>query len=165
MRPRPWLTTPARSSVARKRLADSREEPASWAMSACVIVSRTSPSLAAPSALRLLDEVGEHDRDAALDGLEGLAGEALVGLAQAAPERDDELRRDVGVLAHQAPHVGAEDRDRLDASSSVSTVAERRSSSNIASSPKMSPGPKWASVIVRPSACSRIARQWPVRTT
>jgi hypothetical protein len=43
-------------------------------------------------------------------------------------------------------------------SSSVSTVAERRSSSNIASSPKMSPGPKCASVSVRPSPCSRIAR-------
>ena len=50
-------------------------------------------------------------------------------------------------------------------SSSVSTVAERRSSSNIASSPKMSPGPKWASAIVRPSVFSRIARQWPRRTT
>ena len=33
------------------------------------------------------------------------------------------------------------------------TVAERRSSSNIASSPKMSPGPNVASVIVRPSPC------------
>ena len=48
--------------------------------------------------------------------------------------------------------------------SSVSTVAERRSSSNIASSPKMSPGPKCASVSVRPSPCSRIARAWPLRT-
>ena len=34
-------------------------------------------------------------------------------LAQAAPERDDELRRDVGVLAHQAAHVRAEDADDL----------------------------------------------------
>jgi hypothetical protein len=50
-------------------------------------------------------------------------------------------------------------------SSSVSTVAERRSSSNIASSPKMSPGPKWASAIVRPSTFSRTARAWPVPTT
>ena len=49
-------------------------------------------------------------------------------------------------------------------SSSASTVAERRSSSNIASSPKMSPGPKRASVIVRPSECWRIARAWPERT-
>ena len=35
------------------------------------------------------------------------------------------------------------------------------SSSNIASSPKMSPGPKVASAIWRPSACSRTARAWP----
>ena len=42
---------------------------------------------------------------------------------------------------HQPAHVRAEDRERLDASI-VSTVAERRSSSNIASSPKMSPGPE-----------------------
>ena len=40
----------------------------------------------------------------------------------------------------------------------ASIVAERRSSSNIASSPKMSPGPKVASVIVRPSPWLRIAR-------
>ena len=65
-----------------KRLADSRDDPASWAMSACVIV--TSTSLAAGAlALRLAHEPVEHHRDAALDGLEGLAGEALVGLAQA----------------------------------------------------------------------------------
>ena len=36
---------------------------------------------------------------------------------------------------------------------------------NIASSPKMSPGPKFASVIERPSGCSRTARAWPERTT
>ena len=81
------------------------------------------------------------------------------------PERDDELAGDVGVLAQQAPHVGAEDRDRLDVASIASTVAERFSSSNIASSPKMSPGPKCASAIERPSACSRIARAWPDATT
>ena len=50
-------------------------------------------------------------------------------------------------------------------SSIASTVAERRSSSNIASSPKMSPGPKCASVIERPSPCSRTARAWPDSTT
>jgi hypothetical protein len=49
--------------------------------------------------------------------------------------------------------------------STASTVAERRSSSNIASSPKKSPGPNVASVICRPSACSRTARAWPERTT
>jgi hypothetical protein len=50
-------------------------------------------------------------------------------------------------------------------SSRVSTVAERRSSSNMASSPKMSPGPNCASVIVRPSGCSRIARACPADMT
>ena len=84
--------------------------------------------------------------------------EPLVGRPQPPAERDHELDRDVGVLAHQAPHVGAEDARAARASSIASTVAERRSSSNIASSPKMSPGPKIASVIWRPSACSRIAR-------
>ena len=43
-------------------------------------------------------------------------------------------------------------------SSTASTVAERRSSSNIASSPKMSPASEVASVIERPSECSRTAR-------
>jgi hypothetical protein len=46
----------------------------------------------------------------------------------------------------------------------ASTVAERRSSSNIASSPKISPGPKVASVMERPSLCSRTARARPERT-
>jgi hypothetical protein len=50
-------------------------------------------------------------------------------------------------------------------SSIASTVADRRSSSNIASSPKMSPGPNVASVIWRPSGCSRSARAWPDCTT
>ena len=81
-------------------------------MSACVIV--TSTSLApAPSALRLAHEPVEHHRDAALDRLERLAGEALVGLAQAPAQRDDELDRDVGVLAQQTAHVGAQDGDGL----------------------------------------------------
>ena len=95
-----------------KRLADSRDEPASWAMSACVIVDEHVAGAGA-LALRLAHEPVEHHRDAALDRLEGLAGEALVGLAQAPAERDDELDRDVGVLAQQAAHVGAQDGDRV----------------------------------------------------
>ena len=50
-------------------------------------------------------------------------------------------------------------------SSIASTVAERRSSSNSASSPKMSQGPNVASVSVRPSVCVRNARARPSRTT
>src|SRR5213079_1027997 len=50
---------------------------------------------------RLLDELAEHGGDAALHRLEALAGQALVGGAQAAPQRDDELDRDVAVLAHE----------------------------------------------------------------
>jgi hypothetical protein len=46
----------------------------------------------------------------------------------------------------------------------ASTVAERFSSSNSASSPKMSPGPNVASVSVRPPAWVRIARARPERT-
>ena len=49
--------------------------------------------------------------------------------------------------------------------STASTVADRRSSSNIASSPKMSPGPKVARVIVRPSGWVLMARARPRRTT
>ncbi len=65
----------------------------------------------------LLDEVAQDDRDARLDGLEGLAGEALVGLAQAPAEGDHQARGDAGVLVHQPAHVGAEhghDGGRLD---------------------------------------------------
>jgi len=61
--------------------------------------------------LCLGDEIGEHDRHPALHRLEGLARQPLVGDAQPAPERDHELRGDVGMLAHQAPHVAAENRD------------------------------------------------------
>ena len=50
-------------------------------------------------------------------------------------------------------------------SSIASTVADRSSESNIASSPKISPGPNVASAIERPSTCSRIARARPERTT
>ncbi len=65
----------------------------------------------------LLDELAEHHRDAALHGLEGLAREALVGLAQAPTEGDHQARGDFGVLAHQPAHVGPEhahDARRLD---------------------------------------------------
>ena len=105
-RPRPWEITPARSSTARKRLADSREEPASWARSAWVAVTSTSPS-GSPAATSSCDELAEDHRHAALDGLEGLAREALVGLAQAPAERDHQAHRDLRVLAHQPAHVAA----------------------------------------------------------
>src|SRR5436853_553752 len=49
--PRPVVIKPARSSLARKRLADSREAPASWAISAWVArISTSRPS--SPSGLR-----------------------------------------------------------------------------------------------------------------
>jgi hypothetical protein len=47
-------------------------------------------------------------------------------------------------------------------SSVVSTLADRVSPSNIASSPKIAPGPSVASVIARPSGCSRVTRQAPL---
>jgi hypothetical protein len=49
-------------------------------------------------------------------------------------------------------------------SSVASTLADRDSPSSIASSPKIAPGPRFASVIARPSGCSRVTRQLPVRT-
>ena len=163
MRPRPCVITPARSSTAMKRLADSRDEPASWAMSACVMV--TSTSLAAGAlALRLAHEPVEHHRDAALDRLEGLAGEALVGLAQAPAQRDDELDRDVGVLAQQAAHVGAQDGDglhlveRLDRGRAQLVVEHRELAEDVA-------GAEVRERDMRPSGCSRTARAWPERTT
>src|SRR5439155_26077951 len=54
-------------------------------------------ALVGPLGARLLDELAEHGGDAALDGLEALAGQALVGRAQAAAERRDELDGDLGV--------------------------------------------------------------------
>jgi hypothetical protein len=50
-------------------------------------------------------------------------------------------------------------------SSIVSTVADRTSPPNIASSPKISPGPTLVSVIARPSECSRMMRARPERIT
>ncbi len=79
-------------------------------------VTSTSRAVASVGDL-LLDELAEHDRDAALHGLEGLAGEPLVHLAQPPAERDHEARGDLRVFAHQAAHVGAEHADdarRLD---------------------------------------------------
>src|SRR4051795_934664 len=61
-----------------------------------------------------LGELREHARDPALHGLEGLPCEALVRLAQAAGQGDDELVGDVRVAAEQASHVAAEDRDGLE---------------------------------------------------
>ena len=71
----------------------------------------------APAAVSCSDELAQDDRDAALDGLEGLAREPLVGLAQAPPEGDHQARGDAGVLVHQPAHVGTEHGDdarRLD---------------------------------------------------
>ena len=62
----------------------------------------------APAAISCWTRSREDDRDAGLDGLEGLAREALVGLAQAPAEGDHQARGDAGVLAHQPAHVGAE---------------------------------------------------------
>src|SRR5919107_845593 len=63
-----------------------------------------------PAALR--DDPGAlEDRQEAAGRL---AREAFVGLAQPAPECDDELDGDVGVLAQEAAHVRARDGDRVD---------------------------------------------------
>src|SRR4051812_37760186 len=64
--------------------------------------------------LDLLDELAEDGRHAALDGLEALAREALIGRPQPAAERDLELDGDVAVLAHEPAHVRAEDGDGVD---------------------------------------------------
>ncbi len=78
----------------------------------------TSTSVGAPAGGDLLrDELGEDHRHAALHGLEGLAREALVGLAQAPAERDHHARGDLRVLVQQPAHVRAEhahDARRLD---------------------------------------------------
>ena len=49
--------------------------------------------------------------------------------------------------------------------SSTSTLAERVSPPNIASSPKIAPGRSSASVITRPSEWRRVTRPEPERTT
>src|SRR5581483_11007761 len=59
------------------------------------------------------DELGQCRGHPALHGLERLARQPLVGAPQPLPERGDQLDRDVRMLAQQAVHVGAEDRDRL----------------------------------------------------
>src|SRR5262249_25360931 len=53
-------------------------------------------------------ELAEHHRHATLHGLEGLAREALVGLAQAPPEGDHQARRYLSVFGHQPAHVRTE---------------------------------------------------------
>ena len=53
---------------------------------------------------------GEDGRDTALDRLKRLAGEALVGLAQATAEGYHQTSGDLGVLDHQPAHVGAQHR-------------------------------------------------------
>src|SRR5215207_9844650 len=63
---------------------------------------------------RLLDELAEHCGDAALDRLEGLTGQALVGGAQPPAERDHQLDRDIGVAGHERAHVGPKDRERVE---------------------------------------------------
>src|SRR4051794_12537370 len=63
---------------------------------------------------RLVDELSEDDRDAALHGLERLAAQALVGVAEPPTERDHQLDRDIGVLPQETAHVRARHRDRLD---------------------------------------------------
>ena len=89
----------------------------------------------------LLDQLAEHDRDAALHRLKGLAREPLVGLAQAPAERDHQARRDICGCSVISRRMSGPSTPTTLVCSIASTVAERRSSSNIASSPKMSPGP------------------------
>src|SRR3954452_18715878 len=62
----------------------------------------------------LVHELGDDGRHPALHGLEALAREALVGGAQPPSQRGDELDGDLVVVAHQAAHVGAEDREGLE---------------------------------------------------
>src|SRR5205085_11927698 len=57
--------------------------------------------VAAPIVLGLAAELGEDAGDATGDGLEGLAGEADVGGAEAADEAGDQLQRDLGVTGEQ----------------------------------------------------------------
>ena len=161
--PRPCVIIPARSSTARNRLADSREEPASWASSAWVEVITTSPS-PAPSARAVSTSCASTVATRLCTVWNDCrASRSLVSRS----------RRPSAVISLTAISGCSRSSRRMSApriaiasvSSIVSMVAERRSSSNIASSPKMSPGPKCASVIERPSECSRMARAWPGRTT
>ena len=73
-------------------------------------VTRTLPSA---GGLAVARDLTEDCRDTALDGLERLSREPIVGLAQPAGEPGQELDRDVRLLADQTAHVGAEDRDGL----------------------------------------------------
>ena len=80
------MTTPARSRTARKRdcgLARGAGELGDVGLGD----RHEDVALARALGLRLAHELAEHAGDAALHGLEGLAREALVGLAQPAAER------------------------------------------------------------------------------
>ena len=86
----------------------------------------------------LRDELAQHHRHAALHRLEGLAREALVGLAQAPAQRDDQAHRDLRVFGHQPAHVGPEhghhaDRlDRLDGGRAQLVLEHRQLAEDVA---------------------------------
>ena len=136
-RPRPWEITPARSSVARNREADSREEPASIARSAWVAVIGTSTA-SAPSATawstRLAITLATRLWTVWKDWL---ASRSLVVRSRRdseAGERDRELR----APQHQPAHVRAEDRehvervDRLDRGRAALVVEHRQLAEDVA---------------------------------
>ena len=123
----------ARPTRARSRRACAR--------SACVAVIE-HVALARALGARLLDELGEHGGDAALHGLEGLAARAARWpRAAGGRARSTSLTAMLRVARASAARMSGPRIASTSRSSIASTVAERRSSSNIASSPKMSPGP------------------------
>ena len=102
----------------------------------------TSPGGGVPSATGLLDQAGDHARHARLDGLEGLARQALVGGPQPPRQRRGQAHRELRAPRRLPAHVRPEDGERLERRRSSRPSHLRRSSSNIASSPKMSPRPE-----------------------
>ena len=155
--PRPWEITPARSSTARKRLADSREEPASCARSAWVAVTSTSlGSLPGGDLLRDQLAAARPRRGSGRSGRTGARG-ARWSRAGAARARSPAAWRCRGARPSacacrrraRPPRSSPRSPRRSPSGARPRTSRARR---------RCRPGPNVASVIVRPSAWVRIAR-------
>ncbi len=142
IRPRLVVSTPARCSVARNRLAASREVPASWARSAWVERTTTSavgsPGPDDPARVPGLDQLHQDAGDPARDLLERLPRDPRVGLPEPLRQRSEQLHGDLRMLVQQALEVAGEDRhgphvvDRLDRRRANLAVEHRKLAEDLA---------------------------------
>ena len=155
--PRPRVTTPARSSVARKRLALSREVPASCAISACVArISTSSLGRALGLARRPSGRAARWPPGRRPSGTTAASSRSLVRL-HALGQRREQLQRDVGVAPDQARDVAGQQRHRAASARSPRRwpSASRRGTSPARRTARRARSS--ASATMRPSWCSRVS--------